>query len=364
VRTNPVLQELYTYSEATNPEGHQYDGHALDRYRLLVALQFGFQAGDRGLIKFLFEQEIVAHEKAPFQGLGEPLQLGAYLLATFREVENVWLFVQAKLANFDTYCGFDGEFIVSAGILPTYAYVERSSHELKSRFWEKMGATPQACYIEEEDLQSWWETVNQSFPRSLDQFSLEDEINLAIDLRETEVLKEKLIQWKQQQTEWTEDSLSKLACYEKSTGHVEGEIHARERIAALKTDPWAIASELEELSSLYLQANLPDRAWATVQKGQSFLSQIEDWKLYGLGRSYMETTINIILHINNCQDAISQQAFQWVSQRIIQMKNLHLNLIRKMADASKLMNNEVLWKRFDDLHILERGKLDKMLGKL
>lgn len=104
------------------------DANYLKRYALAIELQYCYTPDDKELIKFLLEQEVLNRRNAPFQGLSISLTLLSYLLATYREPEHVWLFEQAKYANFDTYCGYDSEFIFSAGIEATCDYLE--NHEI------------------------------------------------------------------------------------------------------------------------------------------------------------------------------------------------------------------------------------------
>jgi len=103
-----------SYVAQSTKERGEHDANERERYSILLALQYDHNASDEELIRYLFRQEIIAREKDSFQGIGEALWLGAYLLATYRNVKDIPLFCRAKFANFDTDCGFDREFMFVA----------------------------------------------------------------------------------------------------------------------------------------------------------------------------------------------------------------------------------------------------------
>src|SRR5262245_20850909 len=111
------------YQEAHNAEGLAYDGHFRHRFGVLVCLQYDFHMKDYQLVRYLFEQEITGRKRGAFQGLTPALKIGAYLLAHYRDVSHVWLFWQAKKANFDCWLGLDWEYLFSAGPEETLKYV-------------------------------------------------------------------------------------------------------------------------------------------------------------------------------------------------------------------------------------------------
>lgn len=86
-----------------------------NRYRLLVALQYDHQTSDESILLELFKTEIETNRNNPMQGVGTGLVLCAYLLSAYERPQYCEYFLQAKQANFDTHCGFDLEFLLSAG---------------------------------------------------------------------------------------------------------------------------------------------------------------------------------------------------------------------------------------------------------
>lgn len=112
-----------SYKAAKSEDRGTYDSNEKLRYSILLSLQYDLKDNDEELVRFLFEQEVVARENDSFQGIGNALWLGAFLLSKYRKVEDIPLFYRAKFANFDTSCGFDREFIYLALRNKTEDYV-------------------------------------------------------------------------------------------------------------------------------------------------------------------------------------------------------------------------------------------------
>jgi hypothetical protein len=90
----------------SGPDG-EIDRHERGRLQLAWALQYDARPEDGELLRHALEQEIAWREVSPFQGVGETLEILAWLVARERRVADVWLLARAKQANFDTSCGFD-----------------------------------------------------------------------------------------------------------------------------------------------------------------------------------------------------------------------------------------------------------------
>ncbi len=73
--------------------------------------------------------------------------------------------------------------------------------------------------------------------------------------------------------------------------------------------------------------------------------------------------MDIVLRKNSSSDSVSQQAYNWGSKNVTTMQNLHLNLLRKTADASAVMGNRKLFGIYDKFHKAETAGIQKMMGK-
>lgn len=121
----PFLREMVTYDELVFPDTAQRgDHHAAFRLSVLYALHKAFSLEDRVFIRFLLEQEITYHRR--LWGFSHSIHLCGFLLFTLAEVEDVQLLWKAKTTSFDTWCGFDVQLLVGAGISATLAYLQRA----------------------------------------------------------------------------------------------------------------------------------------------------------------------------------------------------------------------------------------------
>ncbi|WP_431685784.1 hypothetical protein [Hahella sp. NBU794] len=135
------------YAEGTSAEGDSYDLNEKPRYAAMLALQYDLKNSDETLVRFLFEQEILARENDDYQGIGEALPLGAYLLASFKRPGDIPLFYDAKFANFDTACGFDREYMYVALGENTESYVLEHYPDLHEEIID---------FFDKGRMESWW----------------------------------------------------------------------------------------------------------------------------------------------------------------------------------------------------------------
>lgn len=164
-RSTQAHWQNLAYLCGNSDERGDYDTQEKQRYAAMLAIQYDFKETDEALVRFLVEQETVARRNDSFQGIGDALWLGAYLLARFKRPEDIPLFYQAKVANFDTYCGFDREFMYIALYDETTAYVQQNFPDLLDEIKDDFATT--------EDLEQWWKNLAQRFPDNEEKESLD-----------------------------------------------------------------------------------------------------------------------------------------------------------------------------------------------
>lgn len=352
----------FLYQERTDEEGHPYDQNSTKRFQLLIALQYNSNLRDEKTIVELFKSEIEKHRKAPFQGLYPALKLNAFLISQYSNPNYTKLFLEAKQANFDTHCGFDYQFLVYTGISQTYNLIEQEKTEIKKAFYDYIGESPKDCYISESELTEWKKYLNEEYPDKLIINGILDEIDLAIDLEETEILKEKVEEWRYSKNSWTESELNQLNYYKGIVKDISAQIWANEELLKKKSSDWDCASQLQQLSQLLIQNNQFDQAWNRIEDSQKHLKGISDWKTVGLGRFMVENAFDIVLGIGNQEDEIVKAAFNWGSTEVKRMKNLHHNLLEKVAKSGELMGDFKLRDKFYKTLKVEQEKLNQIMN--
>lgn len=353
----------FLYKEGTDEEGHSYDQNSTKRFQLLIALQYNPSLRDEETLVELFKSEIEKHRKAPFQGLYPALKLNAFLISQYSNPKYTKLFLEAKQANFDTHCGFDYQFLVSTGLSQTYNSIEQEKPEIKEAFYYYVGESLKDCYISESELIEWKKYLNEEYPEKLIINGILDEIGLAIDLEEIEILNEKVNEWKSSKSSWTEIELYQLNYYKGIVKDISTQIWANEELLKFKTSDWDCASQLQQLSKLLIQNNQFELAWNKIKDSQKHLKRISDWKTVGLGQFIVENAFDVVLGINNKNEINAKEAFKWASNNIKRMKNLNHNLLEKTIKAGELMGDIYLKDKFSKVLKKEREELDKILNR-
>lgn len=339
LRAGEVDIRNFYYKKSINQEGYDFDEHQIKRFQLLIALQYDRTPNDQPLLQELLKQEIKAHRNNPFQGLFPSIQLNSFLLSEYRNPENVWLFLEAKRANFDTHCGYDREYLLSAGIRETFAFLDESANSSKGDFYEYTGKSLESLNCTEDDLDIWKNEMSILYSDKPKLDHIEDYINLAIDLDEKEILKEKIMEWSGLPRNWNDQTLHQLSYYQGLIGNIEGQISANERLYEIKTTDWDKASWLQSLSQLYIKANNPDLAWERIKMAQPYLKQISNWKDIGLGKFIVENAFEVVISIDDSGNLIAREAFRWGIEQIQNMSDLHFNLLEKIGKAAELMGD-------------------------
>lgn len=361
VRAGELELKNFFYEEAKNKEGYAYDKNATKRFQLLIALQYNRQATDEAILVELFKAEIKRHQKAPFQGLHPALKLNAFLLSLYPKTAYSTLYLEAKKANFDTHCGFDYQFLLAAGIAETYQFFQKEQPELAEVFWDYVGDSVDNCSISEAELSEWKGYLVEEYPDTLILEDIIDEIDLAIDLDEMEILQDKIDLWKGSKSSWSESDLNQLNYYQGLIEDLAGQIVTQGKLLQLATSDWDKAALFQRLSKLLIANCQLDSAWEKIKESQSYLQKISDWKTVGLGRFMIENAFDVVLGINDKENPIAQEAFQWSSQEVKNMENLHLNLLEKIVQGAALMEDLQLSNQYKKILKQEREQLDQIL---
>ncbi|WP_028777379.1 hypothetical protein [Shimazuella kribbensis] len=300
------------------------DANYLKRYALAIELQYSGNSHDKELVKFLMEQEIENRMNAPYQGIGESLNILSYLLAKFREPENVWLFEKAKCANYDTYCGYSSEFIFSAGVEATCDYLENQTITEDHLYLFKNKDKLREIYTENE-IEEFSEWMKEEFP---DRIEVEETTTLfsrAIEFGDEEEGKRlfRLLEEEQLDAQTLYHYAKDIKDYEKSiyyqSKHLEKAKSAQDKVSSLRS-----------ISILYCLSNDYIRAFETAKRWDQMLDELSIWKEIGLGRMLTETWFDICLGLDEQNNRkLAFNSFDKGNNMLNQIKNHPLNLLKK-----------------------------------
>ncbi|PCJ29154.1 MAG: hypothetical protein COA99_19720 [Moraxellaceae bacterium] len=291
-----------SYNEANSDERGSFDSNEKKRYSLLISLQYDFKKSDEELIRYLFEQEIIAREKDDFQGIGDTLWLGAYLLARFSTPLDISLFYRAKFANFDTGCGFDREFMYIALREKTEEYVFQNDPELYDEVkggFSSMGLA--------ENLDSWWNKLSNRFPESESDEPIFGLYERSIYFEDKELAKKYLKKWKESATESEQkDSTLKYAYIE--LGEFTKAIELVKKELVSKKTNWDKASSNQDLLKLYTKMGGAEEGLDIIKAIDKQFIQFDNWRQVGLGRMAVHEAFEYTLASNDID--VARAAFR------------------------------------------------------
>lgn len=269
-------------------EQGETDPRERDRMQLAWALQYDARAQDGELLRHALEQEIEWREVAPFQGIGETLEILACLVARERRVEDVWLLARAKLANFDTDCGFDREHLVAGGVAATLAYVRGSASsaaEARARVLELLLDEGGGPLFEEEAIAGWHAALERRHPRQPADEPLETWLNRALAVGDLAVARQLLDEWSAGCADRDVDFLGTLAHYFAELGeHVRESDIRTERLHLLST-PFDRAAERCTIAAAERRAGRWQRALDSLDHAALLHRPRPSWRELGLGRN-------------------------------------------------------------------------------
>ena len=329
IRNGQAGLDSYLFAVQTQADGGQFDAHEAQRYRLLLALQCDRAPGDEAMLVQLLQAEIARHRMEAFQGLYPALELAC--------------------ANFDTWCGLDVQYLVSAGIAQSYAAAELLDEDLREAFHDLLGAVPEQCKISEQDLEKWRARQARAYPQPLVFRSLEDEIEFLLELGEQELARSKISEWRATAFQPTEQGWSQWLSWQRCLQNLDGMIEAQQALLALEADQaddWDRASRLRDLTGLYLQQGDMGAALQGIQALQTFQLHFKEWRKLGLGRFIAELYLDYVLAAQAGNADASAQVYGWAKVLTQGMKAMHWNLLEKLIAVHQAYGNQKLARRY------------------
>lgn len=148
------LSKLSSYS-ITHAEDKNYNQRK--RLKLLIALYNHSTPSDYQIVRFLFEEEKTLRQSSLEieNGDEDTLYLAAYILSTYKKLENIGLFIETKLTDFDSAIGFDSEFLFTPGIQTVLNYITYSNHQLNNEVLKCYQDLNYNGNFSDKDIDSW-----------------------------------------------------------------------------------------------------------------------------------------------------------------------------------------------------------------
>jgi hypothetical protein len=327
------LQRMRASPDAWSELCHEGDDDAVRRARVLWALQFDRRPEDLALVRWLAEQQ------AQTGDLTEELKLAGFLLAEFRQPEDVWLQWRIKRACFDSWCGYDSEHLFAAGVADTAALVRASDHPDRE---EMLARAPES----EEDLDDWWDGKRSWFPADPADEEIVTWMDRADLIGDAALVRELLDRWAAGRPR-DRDTLDMLRYRLRELGaYAEAAVAERERLAFTR-GPIEHASGFRSLAELERLAGDHDAAWAALRDCGVALRDVPGWTGIGVGRSYVE---QLFLLAGAAAPGVARPAFAEADRHARTMPGLPPVVLEAAVEAA--------------VRLGERGRAERYRGLL
>jgi len=294
VRQNPTLLDNYRFDRDAIDSKH------FDRLRLNIAIYNDLKQTDYEIVKYLFAEE-KEWRKSGKEGKVDNLYFCAFILALFNLPETVWLFFEAKNIDFDSGIGFDGEYLVSAGIKECYQYLETADNPKKTELLKYIGETEESCIYSQEDIDDWKEHKKSYF--KCYKFPIQDELYFLYSTNERELFLKKLPEWIDQERAWTYNELSLYRTYANYADDKVLEIEAFKLTLEKNDKDFLIEDYNKQLAELYVEIGENAKALEILE------SIINGTDNRNIVRDCVEQLCRIIIRTNSSSDEIAKQSY-------------------------------------------------------
>ncbi|MEU8419568.1 hypothetical protein AB0C15_01665 [Micromonospora sp. NPDC048835] len=360
MRSSSARWQELRYERATDAEGHDHDGHAARRALVLWALQYDRRVEDLPLLRWLAEQEAVCRRAAPFQGLTEETELVGFLLAEHQRVPDVWRHWEIKRANFDTWCGYDTEHLVAAGVQATLDFVRDSEHADRDQVLERLLDDAGQPLVPEDDVAEWLQWKRSSFPVDP---AAEDPIRWVRRAKLTgdvELAHQWLARWASGRQR-DRATLSQLRYQLADLGAFAEAAKAQRESLVYADNPWDTASAWQTLAQLERQAGGHDAAWKALCECRQALDGVAGWTAVGLGRMYVQ---ELFLLAGAADGQLARAVFTEADRQALHFSELPLVTLQAAAEAADRIADQARAEHYQQLRDAERRRIDDEMGRI
>ncbi|WP_201511103.1 hypothetical protein [Psychrobacter alimentarius] len=357
-RNNKAIWQKLAYSPSIfiSDDGYEcnYDTNAKARYALLIELQYDLQAQDEALVRYLFTQEILKYQKASMGGVSDELLLNAYLLASFKNPNDILLFYNAKHSSFDASFVIDNEFMFYALKGKTEAFVKDNFLEI---YDDLQGMYVQYDY--DDALEAWWNHLSSNYPEQEADEHLYTLYQRHFYLENYELAKNYLEAW----NEATPDSVNKKSALKYAYIELKEYLPVIELLKeelAGSDSHWDNVSCYSNLLKFYTRTEQSANALRAVDCIDKELKQFSDWKNVGLGRMTIEQIFEFSLLTDNTAFGIKafNIAYKWLRKIQYDLSYVGLDTALKAANKYDLT---IQANKLEKLLIAEQHRIEKDL---
>ncbi|GED69858.1 hypothetical protein BRE01_35600 [Brevibacillus reuszeri] len=340
-----------------------YDSNALRRFAVIIQLQYDKTVSeeDKEFLEFLMQQEIDMHRSHPYQGAHESMDILAYLLAKFKDVHHIRLFEQAKLSNFDTYYGFDSEYLFSAGIEEAIRYVEENDLYTSSSYFQGMEDEIRTLFTAEY-MERWLQTKTRSYPINQEDESLSTLMDRAVVFGDIAEARRLLAQLEASSgSEKSDYSYLYYRC--KELEEYDKALTYLTKLTPYQEEASDRVSLSLKFAGIYMGKEIWDQAFASVKQCQQELNTFTSWKRNGLGRSLSEALLDISLGAREWDRSLAKEAYSWADQMLRVTNNDSYVILKKAHQCARMLRLRKDKRRYGKECRLEARRIKKMIGR-
>jgi len=322
VRQNPKLLDNYRFDKDAMNSKH------FERLRLNIAIYNDLKPTDYEIVKCLFAEE-KEWRKYGKSGEVDNLYFCAFILTHFHLPEIVWLFLETKNIDFDSGIGFDGEYLVSAGIKETYQYLKTADNPRKTELGKYIGEGEESCIYSQTDIDEWKEEKKSYFRNY--KLPIRDELYFLYSTNERELFLKKLPEWINQERSWTHDELGLYRTYAKYADDKASEIEAFK--LTLKKNDKDFLTEIynRHLAELYVDTGENNKALEILE------SVIKGTDNGNIVRDCIEQLCRIIINTNSSSDEIAKKSYQIIKVQHEKYRNFSPMVDGLIKDVTEIM---------------------------
>lgn len=325
VRQNPKLLDNYRFDK------NVIDSKHFDRLRLNIAIYNDLKQTDYEILKYVFAEER-EWRKYGKDGDIDNLYFCAFILTLFNSPEIVWLFLEAKYNDFDSGIGFDGEYLVSAGVKETYQYLKTVDNPKKTELLKYIGEVEESCIYSQVDIDDWKE-MKKSYFRCY-KLPIQDELYFLYSTNERELFLKKLPEWINQERAWTDEELGLYRTYAKYADDKVSEIKAYKLTLKKNDKDFLIDIYNRQLAELYVETGENNKALEILEiviKGTDNRNIIRDC---------IEQLCRIIIRTNSSSDETSKKSYHIIKVQHTKYRNFSPMVDGLIKDVTEIMKEE------------------------